>query len=231
MVNEMHVSIFTTMRRTLRDSSGIWLAVGLLTVGVLANGLLTGCSGVPITSVPRLLRLNGQLLDIQPAEFMVAIQMDARMTQPGGSAPLLDVEVKPNTPGAFQPIAKKIPFRLATPDARSDANATVSSLGLQAAPPGRRWVVYSFAPESQAELQRLQATIKRLLQDRQAGSGPGKDGGKISAGIAQESVPARDPAFANTQWQSWLQTRRNEGFFELWSGNVGTLLKQTGAPR
>ena len=91
--------------------------------------------------------------------------------------------------------------------------------------------MYGFAPDSQAELQRLQATIKSLLQDRKNGSGPGKDGGKISAGIAQESMPTRDPAFANTRWESWLQTRQSEGLFELWSGTVGALLKQTGAPR
>ena len=200
-------------------------SIKLMTVGLLTVALLTGCSGVPITSVPRLLRLNSQLLEINPAEFMVAIQMDARMTPLGGGAAVLEVDVIPNVPSSFQAVSKKIPFRSVTTDARSDPNSAASSLGLQAAPAGRRWVIYSFAPDSQAELQRLQGTIKQFMQDRKTGTGPGKDGGKITAGIAQESIPTKDPAFANTRWESWLQTRRSEGFFELWSGTVGALLK------
>ena len=80
-------------------------ACRFIAAGLLSIALLAGCSGVPITSVPRLLRLNAELLDIKPAEFMVAIQMDARMTPPGGTAPLLDVDITPNTPDSFQPIS------------------------------------------------------------------------------------------------------------------------------
>jgi hypothetical protein len=45
-------------------------------------------------------------------------------------------------------------------------------------------------------------------------------------GIFQEGVAAKDPALVNTRWDSWLQTSRREGFFELWSGSIAELLKR-----
>ena len=113
----------------------------------------------------------------------------------------------------------------------STDTTALRSFGLKAAPLGRRWLIYSFTPESQAELVRIQTAVKRLQQDKQAGSGPGKGGGRTYIGIAQEGIAARDPAFANTRWESWLQTRQSEGFYELWSGTVGALLKQAGRPK
>ena len=194
----------------------------------LSFSLLSACSGIPISSIPRLLNLNGQLLDAKPAEFSIAIQLDARMTPPPGGVPVLEVLVAPKETNAFQTIIKKIPLNLVNAGLPADANALAVSAGLRAAPIGRRWLIYNFAPASQAELIEIQGTIKKLMIDRKAGSGPGKDGGKVSLGIAQDSMLGRDAAFANTRWESWLQTRKAEGFFELWSGTAGGLLKQTG---
>lgn len=199
-----------------------------------ACALLTSCSGIPISSIPRLLQLSSQLLDINPAEFMVAIQLDARMTPPPGGVPVMEIKFEPVVAGAYEVIDKKLPMRLvnsAETDDGAQGRALSSKLGLQAASRGRRWLVYSFTPESQAELVRLQVTIKRLRQDKQSGTGPGKGGGKAYLGIAQEGIPARDPAFADTRWESWLQTRQADGFFELWSGTVDSLLKQAGKPK
>ena len=67
------------------------------------------------------------------------------------------------------------------------------------------------------------------MQDKQSGDGQGKGGGKVNAGIAEDSIPAGDPAFANTRWESWLQTRKSEEFFELWSGTACALLRQADA--
>ena len=160
---------------------------------------------------------------------MVAIQLDARMNPPPGAVPVMEVTVEPREAGGFEMISTKLPLRLVNVDSSADVSAR--SFGLENAAKGRRWLIYSFTAESQAELQRIQATIKRLMKDRQASSGPGKGGGKISAGIVQEAIPVRDPAFANTRWESWLQVRRAEGFFELWSGTVGALLKRSGPPK
>ena len=200
-------------------------------IGILCVALVAACSGVPLTSIPRLLRLNGQLLDAKPAEFMVAVQLDARMVPAPGGVPVMEVVIEPSVPGAFDVVNKRLPMRLTSTDDGPHASAALRSFGLQAAPAGRRWLVYSFTPESQAELERIQLTIKRLMQNKLSGSGPGKGGGKITAGMAQEGIAARDPAFANTRWESWLQTRQAEGFYELWSGTVGALTRQAGRPK
>ena len=197
----------------------------------MACAWLTACSGIPVSSLPKLLNLNAQLLDARPAEFSIAIQIDARMVPPPGSAPVLEVSVVPNVNNAFEDINKKIPLNLANAGPTTDANLLPVSLGLQAAPNGRRWLIYNFAPPAQAELTQIQNTIKKLMNDKKAGTGPGRGGGKISVGIAQDSMIGRDAAFANTRWESWLQSRKAEGFFELWSGTVGGLLKQTGLGR
>ena len=197
----------------------------------LACALFASCSGIPVSSIPRLLQLSGQLVDINPAELMVAVQIDARMTPTPGGVPVMALKVEPVDLGAFDAIEKRLPMRLANTEGGLQGTAMLRRLGLQAEPKGRRWLVYSFTPESQAELVRLQTTIKSLMQDKRSGTGPGKGGGKIIVGIAQEGIPARDPAFASTRWESWLQTRQVEGFFELWSGSVEVLLRQAGRPK
>jgi hypothetical protein len=184
-----------------------------------------------VSSIPRLLNLNAELLDAKPAEFSIAIQIDARMTPPPGGVPVLEILIEPRETGGFETINKKIYLNLVNTGLAADANSYAVSAGLQAAPNGRRWLLYNFAPASQSELIQIQSTIKKLMNDRNSGSGPGKGGGKVTAGIAQDSMLGRDAAYASTRWESWLQTRRAEGFFELWSGTVGGLLKQTGLGR
>lgn len=210
----------TTSTKTLRQARAAIIAT-------LAAILLTGCSGIPISSIPRLLKLGNQLPDIKPSEFMIAIQLDARMILPHGGAPVMSLVIEPSVPNAFEAINKSLPMRFVN----LGGSALPSNYKLPTAAPGRRWLVYGFTPESERELEQAQLNFKRMMQDKQSGAGAAKVGGKVEVGIAQESIPARDPAFANTRWESWLQTRQSEGFFELWSGTVGTLLKQAGAQR
>jgi hypothetical protein len=178
--------------------------------------ILSGCGGIPLRSMPRLIKLQEELLAANPAEFMIAIQIDARMTPPPGAAPVLHLTIRPNESGGFDAIDKKLPMRFTV--------ASANSLGLAAPPAHRRWLIYSFPAESQAELVQIQHSFKGI----QARHGE-KGGGSIAIGIAQEGVAARDPAFADTRWESWLQTSRRDGFFELWSGTVGELLKSAEA--
>lgn len=187
----------------------------VITYLVLA-GLLTACSGIPLSSMPRLMRLQHELLEANPPEFMLAIQADARMTPRSGATPFLEVSIQPAELGAFASMEKKLPMRLAVTSA--------SALGLAMPAADRRWFIYSFPPESQTELARIQRYFKRVEAERR-----GKSGGSVSVGISQDSVAPTDPALANTRWESWLQTSRHEGFFELWSGTVAALLKQAEA--
>lgn len=34
-----------------------------------------------------------------------------------------------------------------------------------------------------------------------------------------------DPTLANTRWDTWLQTRQRDGFYEVWSGTPAQLKK------
>jgi hypothetical protein len=177
---------------------------------------LAGCGGIPLRSIPRLFKLQDQLLTLNPAEFMLAIQADNRMLPPIGGVPTLNISIQPAKVGSFEPVDKKIPMQLAVSNG--------PSLGLDRAPVGRRWLVYSFPPASQAELAAIQTTFKRIKADNDAKGNKG--GGTFTVGIAQENVAATDPALDNTRWESWLQTSANDGFFELWSGTVKDIKAQ-----
>jgi hypothetical protein len=184
------------------------IIITFLTLSLLA--FLSGCMGIPLRSIPRLVKLPEQLLTLHPAEFMLAIQTDTRMLPPTGAVPTLDISIHPKNVGDYAPVDKKIPMQLAV------SNGT--SLGLDAAPAGRRWLVYSFPVASQTELAAIQTTFKRIKAENDAKGS--KVGGNLTVGIAQQNVATADAALDNTRWESWLQTSAKDGFFELWSGTV-----------
>jgi len=173
--------------------------------------VLTACGGVPLRSVPRLMQLQGQLLEANPAEFMVALQVDARMVPPPGAVPMLVIKLTPREPAAFSAIDKKLALQLSV--------ASGATQGLEPPPAGRRWLIYSMPAATQAELRQIQDTIKRAKA--------GAQGGSLSVGVEQDSMAAAvtDPTLANTRWDTWLQTRRSDGFFEAWSGTPAQLKK------
>jgi hypothetical protein len=179
---------------------------------------LAACSGIPVRSLPRLVKLQSQLLDANPAEFMVAIEADARVIPPPGASPILQIDVQPAETGAFEPIERRLPMRFAV--------MTANSLGLKTPSDNRRWLIYSLTSDSQAELARVQKFFRH-----RRGEASSKKGGTLSLGIAQDGVATKDPALAATRWESWLQVSRQEGFFELWSGSVAELLQHAKAAR
>lgn len=188
----------------------------VLTTAILALLLLASCGGVPLRSVPRLLQLQSQLLEANTAEFMVALQVDARLTPPPGAVPLLVIKVTPREAGTFAAIDKKLPLQLSV--------TSVATQGLEPPPAGRRWLLYSMPSSTQAELRHVQDTIKRA---KAAANGSGA--GSLSVGIEQDSLAAAvtDPVLANTRWDTWLQTRQSDGFFEAWSGTPAQMKKAT----
>jgi hypothetical protein len=173
--------------------------------------LLGACSGVPLRSLPRLMQMSGALLEASPAEVMVALQVDARLAPPATTVPLLVVKVTPREPGAFAPIDKKLPLQVAV--------VSASTLGLDAPALGRRWLVYSMPAATQAELQAIQATMRQV---KAKGTG-----GSLGLGVEQESLALAitDPVLAETRWETWLQMKKAEGFFEVWSGTPAQLQK------
>lgn len=180
-----------------------------------AGAALAACGGIPLRSLPRLAQLSGQMLDANPAHFMVALQVDARLTPPAGAVPYLLLKLTPKVAGAFEPVDKKLPLAMS-----STGGAT---LGLDAPGPGRRWLVYSLPPATQVELQRIQATV-RLAQAQ-----PGyQRGGSLAMGVEQNELAVADPALARTKWSTWMQIQQNEGFFEVWNGTPEDIRRLAG---
>ena len=172
---------------------------------LVLSAALVGCGGIPLRSLHRLVQLSGQLLEADPAQFTVALQVDARVVPPPGAVPLLHIQLKPKVEGAFAPVDRKLPLAMTT--------ATSATLGLDAPGPGRRWLVYSLPPATQAELRKVQAMVK------QAQAQPGyQRGGTLALGVEQKDLAVTDPALSRTRWDTWLQVRQSEGFFEVWSG-------------
>jgi hypothetical protein len=182
-----------------------------LLLSLVLCATLVACSGVPLRSLPRLMQMSGTLLDASPAEVMIALQVDARMVPPANAVPMLIIKVTPREPGAFSPIDKKLPLQVAV--------ASAATLGLDAPPLGRRWLVYSMPASTQAELQRIQATMRQAKANA--------TGGSLSLGVEQESlaVAVTDPALADTRWETWLQMKKADGFLEVWSGTPAQLKK------
>lgn len=178
--------------------------------------LIAACGGVPLRSLPRLMQLPEQLLEANPAEFRVALQVDARLVPPAGAVPFLIIKVAPRTAGEFEIIDKRLALQLSV--------ASVSTLGLEAPPRGRRWLVYSMPPQTQLELQRVQETIRQSRAKSQT-LPTGKGGGSLSVGLEQDSLATSDPALAGSRWDTWLQTHQSDGFFEVWSGTLAQLKK------
>lgn len=177
--------------------------------------LLAACSGVPLRSVPRLVQLPQVLLEANPAEFMVALQVDARLAPPLGAVPQLVVKLRPRHSGAFEPVDKKLPLQLAV--------VSSATLGLEAPPAGRRWLLYSLPPATQAQLRQVQAIIRQAQAGPRDGSDKG--GGSLSVGVSQDSLATPDPALAQTRWDTWLQARQADGFFQVWTGSLAQLQK------
>jgi hypothetical protein len=179
---------------------------------------LAACGGVPLRAIPRLVQMQNELLDANPAELMVALQVDARLAPPANVVPLLILQMKPRDQSAFEAIDKKLPLQLAV--------TSSSTLGLEAPATGRRWLIYTLPLATQAELRRVQSVILKAQTLPN-----GKGGGSLSIGIEQDSLAAAitDTTLANTRWETWLQNKQRDGFFEIWSGTPGQLQKLAAA--
>jgi hypothetical protein len=76
---------------------------------------------------------------------------------------------------------------------------------------------------TQAELQRIQA----LMRNAKA---TGKKGA-LGLGVEQDSLAVSDPTLANTRWETWMQVKKADGFFEVWSGTPAQLKKSADKPK
>jgi hypothetical protein len=177
------------------------------------SSTLAACMGMPLTSLPRLVQLQRRVLELDPADWLLAIQVDARLAPPATAVPMLQIELRPATPGAFEPVVQALPMRYERP--------TTLPQGLPKPDASQQWLLYSLPPASQEALRHVQARVRQLRDARDASRG-----GSLKVGIAQHGMAPNDPALAATRWETWLRTTRSEGFWALWSGSVAELLAQ-----
>jgi hypothetical protein len=175
---------------------------------------LTACIGIPLKSIPKLYSLQSQLLDSNPGEFMLAVQIDAKMVPPVGSAPTLHIKIAPEKPGAYEPIDKEMLLRVVSKEP--------SQYRLPVPNASRRWLIYALPPEAQTDLVQVQAMFRKLRAQKQAGD---NSKSTLSMGIAYDALAVNAPQFANTRFETWLQAIAKEGFFELWSGTVSQVFE------
>ncbi len=176
---------------------------------------LAACMGIPLRSIPRLYSLQSQLLDSNPSEFMLAVQVDTKMTPPVGAAPILQIKVTPEKIGAYVPIDKNIVLRAIASDPER--------YRLPDPTYARRWLIYALPPEAQAELAQAQAMFRKLRAQKQTGD---TSKSNVTLGIAFDALAVNAPQFANTRFETWLQASTKEGFFEMWSGTVSQVFAQ-----
>ena len=180
--------------------------------------ILTACSGVPLTSWPRLMSLSNDLMEAEPTAFALAVEVDKRVSPSANAVPFFHLAITPAQEGAFDPIARDLPMKFEIAESQPP--------GLKPAGPNRQWLLYSFPPSSQDELRRIRTSFEQLRakqEDKENG------GGSVSIGIEQAHLAVTDPALANTRWETWLKTSAHEGYFKIWSGSISELSAQAEA--
>lgn len=180
--------------------------------------VLSGCSGIPLTSWPRLMSLSSDLMKADPADFALAIQVDKSLAPPADAVPYLHLAIQPAIEGAFDPIVRDLPMQFEIAQSQPP--------GLAAARGNRHWLMYSFPPSSQEELHRIRASFEQLRGEQESRE---NGGGSVSIGIKQAHLAMTDPALTHTRWETWLKTSAHEGFFEIWSGSIDNLRAEADA--
>lgn len=176
---------------------------------------VAACQGIPLRSVPRLYKLQSELLSLDPAALRVAVQVDGRLAPPAESVPYLVIKLIPVRADAFKKVDRRLPMSY------MQTAGTVPGLPLPGAQ--RRWLVYGLTLDAQVELRTIQVVARQWQAKDKNG------GGTLSLGIDQSGLAVKTPGLAETRWESWLQVSAQDGFFELWSGTVADLLRQARA--
>lgn len=181
---------------------------------------VAACSGVPLRSIPQLVQLPKLMLDAQPNELRVALQVDKALVPPPGAVPVLVLKMEPKDTAnsSWQRVDRRWPLQL---EVRETA-----PLGLPAVAADRRWLIYSLGSTAQAELRQIQDQIKAAQRD------PSKrSGGTISVGVEQSSLATDDPKLLKSKWNTYIQVSVNKGYLEIWNGTLEDLKRSASKPK
>lgn len=178
---------------------------------LLLTLVLSACAGVPLSTMAKMATFKGeQLIDVEPAQFYVALNVDARIQPSTTRTPKFQISIKPKDEKGFDPVEMEIPFQLVAVDP--------AKMGLDPAQPGKKWLLYGFGSEGIKELKAVQDKFRAIRADKNR-----PKGGHLALGVSQDWVGEMYPQYKNTYLESWLRLNPKDGFFKLWSGRVDSL--------
>ncbi len=180
-----------------------------LTVGALA---LTACAGVPISTVARLSTKGPDyLLDAQPVDLRVALEVDERIKAAATQPPVLVAVLKSGDADATPVLERNIPLA-------ADA-AAADLLGLPAPGARRNWLVWRVDPAGARQF----AEVQQRLRDMRAA----KQKGSLGLGVKLDGIAEAFPQFMSTEIAVWMLIRPADGYYKMWSGRIAEAAKKT----
>ncbi|MFO1414947.1 MAG: hypothetical protein U1F10_13755 [Burkholderiales bacterium] len=175
-----------------------------LALAVLALAL-AGCAGVPVTTMARLATKGPDyLLDAQPLELRVALDVDERIKAAATQSPVLVVVLRSADRDAPPVLERNIPLAVDTaPSARQ---------GLPAAGAHRGWLVWRVDPAGARQF----AEVQQRLRDMRAA----KEKGSLGLGVKLDGLAQAFPQFMSTEVATWMLIRPEDGYYKMWSGRI-----------
>jgi hypothetical protein len=173
---------------------------------LVALGLaLAGCAGVPVTTVARLATKGPDyLLDAQPLDLRVALDVDERIRAAATKPPVLVVVLKSADSDAAPVVERNIPLAVDT--------APAAGQGLPPAGAHRGWLVWRVDPAGARQF----AEVQQRLRDMRAA----KQKGSLGLGIKLDGIAEAFPQYMSTEIATWMLIRPEDGYYKMWSGRI-----------
>ena len=171
-----------------------------LAAGTLA---LAGCAGVPVTTVARLATKGPDyLLDAQPLDLRVGLDVDERLKAAATKSPVLVAVLRS---GDGPPVLERnIPLVVDT---------TPSDLqGLPSAGARRAWLVWRVEPAGASEFAEVQQRLRAMRSAKQKGS--------LGLGVKLDGIAEGFPQYTDTEVAIWMRIAPADGYYKMWSGRI-----------
>lgn len=169
---------------------------------------LAACSGVPMRTVAKLaIAGSDEILGAEASDLRVAIDVDARVKVKPGRAPVLDVVLVADS-GVRHSWAIML-----EPDP-----VAASAHGLRTPRADRHWLTWRLPESGAREFREMQALLRPMIAKKEVGS--------LQIKVRQDWIGDGWPTLRGDRIETWVRTRRADGFYELWSGRVGDAMER-----
>lgn len=181
-------------------------------IGLAAGALaLSACAGVPVATVARLATKGPDyLLDAQPLDIRVALDVDERIKSVATQPPILLVVLKTGDADAPPVLERNIP--LATDAVAADMQ------GLPAAGAQRNWLVWRVDPAGARQFSEVQQRLRDMRAAKQKGS--------LGLGVKLDGIAEAFPQYKSSETAVWMLIRPADGYYKMWSGRIADAAKR-----